>query len=77
MITAIAERDNKNLLIASHFGINNFNLEEKKFKQVLRIEKNKPFNRCNDGAADFLGNFWIGTMQNNMLAVNSFIHFSL
>ena len=66
MITALAERDNENLLIASHFGINNYNLEEKKFNQILRIEEDKPFNRCNDGAADFAGNFWFGTMQNNI-----------
>ena len=66
MITAMAERDNENLLIASHFGINNYNLEEKKFNQILRIEEDKPFNRCNDGAADFAGNFWFGTMQNNI-----------
>ena len=66
MITAMAERDNKNLLIASQFGINNFSLDEKKFNQILTIEKDKPFNRCNDGAADFEGNFWFGTMQNNI-----------
>ena len=66
MITAMAERSNNNLLIASHFGINNFNLNENKFNQILKLEPNKPENRCNDGAADFQGNFWIGTMQNNM-----------
>ena len=66
MITAMAERDNNNLLIASHYGINNFNLESNKFNQILTLEKDKPYNRCNDGAADFLGNFWIGTMQNNI-----------
>ena len=27
MITAMAERDKNNLLVASHYGINNFNLD--------------------------------------------------
>ena len=30
------------------------------------MEPEKNQNRCNDGAADFLGNFWVGTMQNNI-----------
>ena len=66
MITAMAERTDNNLLIASHYGLNNFNLNENKFEQILKLETDKPQNRCNDGAADFLGNFWIGTMQNNI-----------
>jgi len=66
MITALAERSNDNLLIASHYGINNFDLKNKNFKQILKLETEKPFNRCNDGAADNLGNFWVGTMQNNI-----------
>ena len=37
--------------------INNFNTTNKKFSKILEIEPNKPHNRCNDGAADFLGNF--------------------
>ena len=71
MITAIAERDKNNLLIASHYGINNFNLESNKFNQILTLEKDKPYNRCNDGAADFLGNFWVGTMENNIASDGS------
>ena len=66
MITALAERDNNNLLIASHNGINNYDLIQNKFNQILKLEPEKNFNRCNDGAADFLGNFWVGTMQNNI-----------
>ena len=68
MITAIAERSNNNILIASHYGINNYNLIEEKFNQILKLEPNNLQNRCNDGAADFQGNFWIGTMQNNIAA---------
>ena len=67
MITAMAERSESNLLIASHYGLNNYNLAEKKFEPIIKIEPDKPENRCNDGAADFLGNFWVGTMQNNIV----------
>ncbi len=66
MITAMAIRQNNDVLIASHYGINNFNTDNKSFSKILTLEPNKPFNRCNDGAADFLGNFWVGTMQNNI-----------
>ena len=71
MITALAERSDNNLLIASHYGINNFNTTNKDFKKILEVEKNKPHNRCNDGAADYMGNFWFGTMQNNIAADGS------
>ena len=66
MITAMAIRQNNDVLIASHYGINNFNTTDKKFSKILDLETDKPYNRCNDGAADFLGNFWVGTMQNNI-----------
>ena len=66
MITALAIRQNNDLLIASHYGINNFNPDQNTFERILKIETDKPKNRCNDGAADFLGNFWVGTMQNNI-----------
>ena len=66
MITALAVRQNNDILIASHNGINNFSIKEKKFNQLFKLEPEKNQNRCNDGAADFLGNFWVGTMQNNI-----------
>ena len=66
MKTSMAKRQNNDVLIASHYGINNFNTTDKKFSKILDLEPDKPYNRCNDGAADFLGNFWVGTMQNNI-----------
>ena len=71
MITAMAIRPNNDVLIASHHGINNFNTTNKKFSNILDLEPEKPYNRCNDGAADFLGNFWVGTMQNNIASDGS------
>ena len=66
MITAMSVRRNDDLLIASHHGINNFNFESQKLEKILDLEPNLPQNRCNDGASDSQGRFWIGTMQNNI-----------
>jgi L-arabinonolactonase len=66
MITSISLRNKNNLLIASHYGLNNFNLSDKKFERILDVEKKLPQNRCNDGASDANGRYWFGTMQNNI-----------
>ena len=66
MITSISLRNKNNLLIASHYGLNNFNLSDKKFERILDVEKDLPQNRCNDGASDANGRYWFGTMQNNI-----------
>jgi len=66
MITAMSVRPSGDLLIASHHGINNFNFENKELTKILDIEPHLPNNRCNDGASDAKGRFWIGTMQNNI-----------
>ena len=66
MITSISLWKKNYLLIASHHGINSFNLKDKKFRKILDVEKNLPQNRCNDGASDKNGRFWFGTMQNNI-----------
>ena len=66
MITSMSTRSNGELLIASHHGINSFNFRSKTFYKILDLEPNLPNNRCNDGASDAKGRFWIGTMQNNI-----------
>ena len=66
MITAMSSRSNGEMLVASHHGINSFNFEQQKLTKILDIEPNFPNNRCNDGASDAMGRFWIGTMQNNI-----------
>ena len=66
MITALSVRSNGDLLIASHHGINNFNLKNKKLEKILQVEPDLIKNRCNDGASDAYGRFWFGTMQNNI-----------
>ena len=67
MIASISPRKyGQGLLIASHSGINTFDPSTGAFSHVLNPEPGKPFNRCNDGASDANGNFWFGTMQNNI-----------
>ena len=66
MITSLSLRSTNNLLVASHHGINNFNILENKFEKLIDVEKNLPQNRCNDGATDAQGRYWFGTMQNNI-----------
>ena len=66
MITAMSSRSNGEILVASHHCINSFNFQQQKLTKILDIEPNLPKNRCNDGASDAKGRFWIGTMQNNI-----------
>ena len=39
------------------------NLKSKKIIKSIKIEKDKPLNRINDGKTDFLGRLWFGTMD--------------
>jgi len=41
------------------------NLKSKKIIKSIKIEKNKPLNRINDGKTDFLGRLWFGTMDSH------------
>ncbi len=41
------------------------NLKSKKIIKSIKIEKDKPLNRINDGKTDFLGRLWFGTMDNS------------
>jgi len=76
MIAAMSVRKNGDMLIASHHGINNFSFETKVLKKIIDLEPNLPKNRCNDGASDSKGRFWIGTMQNNISAEATNINIS-
>ena len=41
------------------------NLKTKKIIKSIKIEKNKPLNRLNDGKTDLQGRLWFGTMDNS------------
>ena len=41
-----------------------FNIKTKKIFKSIKIEKNLPYNRTNDGKTDIIGRLWFGTMDN-------------
>ena len=65
IVTATSVRSSDELILATNNGIKLFNTFNKKFESVLNIESQQLLTRSNDGASDFLGRFWFGTMQNN------------
>ena len=65
MISSMSVRSKDNLIIASHHGVNNFNMISQEFTKIIDIETSLK-NRSNDGASDAKGRFWFGTMQNNL-----------
>jgi sugar lactone lactonase YvrE len=66
MITALAKRPDGSLLIASHHGLNSFDLGDGRLIRIAAPEADEPRNRSNDGAPDARGRFWMGTMMNNL-----------
>jgi sugar lactone lactonase YvrE len=45
-------------------------------QEFARPEPDTPFNRLNDGATDPFGNFWVGSMRNNVAADGSHLEVS-
>ena len=66
MISSISIRSKKDLIIASQYGVYNYNLTSNNFTRLIETEPLLKFNRSNDGASDIKGRFWFGTMQNNL-----------
>ena len=66
MISSISIRSKKDLIIASQYGVYNYNLTSNNFTRLIETEPLLIFNRSNDGASDIKGRFWFGTMQNNL-----------
>ena len=66
MISSISIRSKKDLIIASQYGVYNYNLNSNNFTRLIETEPLLKFNRSNDGASDTKGRFWFGTMQNNL-----------
>ena len=66
MISSISIRSKKDLIIASQYGVYNYNLTSNNFTRLIETEPVLKFNRSNDGASDIKGRFWFGTMQNNL-----------
>ena len=74
MISSISIRSKKDLIIASQYGVYNYNLTSNNFTRLIETEPLLKFNRSNDGASDIKGRFWFGTMQNNLDEEGQDIH---
>lgn len=62
-IGTVVPSNNNNLIIALQGSIEELVFATGKTKQLIKIENEKPANRCNDGKCDAAGRLWIGTMN--------------
>lgn len=65
MVSAAGWIDYDNLLIATEFDLIKFNIVTKMSDRLVSLESDNPVTRSNDGRADPLGGFWVGTMGKN------------
>ena len=62
-VSAAGWIDHDTLFMASETGLYRFNIESGEKLQLAALEADNPRTRSNDGRADPLGGFWIGTMS--------------
>lgn len=62
MISAAGWIDHDTLLVAGESALWRFDIESGERERLVALEADKPANRSNDGRADPVGGFWIGTM---------------
>lgn len=65
-VTAAGWIDDRSLLIAKKGALIAFDLKSSQQTHVVDLEPDQPHTRPNDGRADPLGGFWIGTMGINL-----------
>lgn len=51
------------VVVALEDGIYKYNMKSDSLSIVSTVEKDKPYNRFNDGKCDPLGNLWVGSMH--------------
>lgn len=61
-VSAMGRVDRDSLLIASESGLHRFDIARGTRALIVPIEADRPETRSNDGRADPMGGFWIGTM---------------
>ncbi|WP_108263440.1 SMP-30/gluconolactonase/LRE family protein [Mangrovicoccus ximenensis] len=61
-VSAAGWLDEERLLIATETALRRFDIETGEHEPVCPLEADLPENRSNDGRADPMGGFWIGTM---------------
>ncbi|WP_102107329.1 SMP-30/gluconolactonase/LRE family protein [Oceaniglobus roseus] len=62
-VSAAGWIDRDTLLVASETALSRFDLTTGETAKVIALEADTPTTRSNDGRADPLGGFWIGTMN--------------
>jgi sugar lactone lactonase YvrE len=67
-IGAVVPFADDKLIIALQGSIEEFDFETGGRKELIKIESDKPDNRCNEGKCDAAGRLWIGTMHVNAKA---------
>lgn len=65
-VSAAGWVDDDRLLIASETGLSCLNLETGESEWIRGLESDNNITRSNDGRADPMGGFWIGTMGKNI-----------
>jgi sugar lactone lactonase YvrE len=61
-VTMVIQAKNNEVILALDRSIARFDLETEQLSWVVDLEKDRPNNRCNDGACDSQGRIWVGTM---------------
>lgn len=62
MVSAAGWIDHDTLMVAGETALWRFNISTGARARIVPLEADRPGNRSNDGRADPLGGFWIGTM---------------
>ncbi|WP_136651342.1 SMP-30/gluconolactonase/LRE family protein [Paracoccus aeridis] len=73
-VTACGWIDRDRLLVASDVALIDFDLRDGSRRDVCALEADRPANRSNDGRADPMGGFWIGTMARDKTPGAGAIH---
>jgi sugar lactone lactonase YvrE len=61
-VTMVIQAKNNEVILALDRSIARFDLETEQLSWIVDLEKDRPNNRCNDGACDSQGRIWVGTM---------------
>lgn len=65
MVGALLPADGEQLIMAAQGAIEMIEFTTGHTRELIKIETDKPDNRCNDGKCDVKGRLWIGTMHKN------------
>jgi sugar lactone lactonase YvrE len=65
-VTMVIQAKNNEVILALDRSIARFDLETEQLSWIVDLEKDRPNNRCNDGACDSQGRIWVGTMASDI-----------